>query len=115
MDTSQYTEYRPLMFSIAYRMTGSVSDAEDIVQEAFLRAAKDGKDGKDGKKDGAPAQPAEAKPGAGTVIAVDQAGGRPASAAERALLERLQTAATPRPAAASSCPSTSAPRRPRGR
>ena len=45
MDTSQYTEYRPLMFSIAYRMTGSVSDAEDIVQEAFLRAGKDG--GKD--------------------------------------------------------------------
>jgi len=45
VDTSQYTEYRPLMFSIAYRMTGSVSDAEDIVQEAFLRAGKDG--GKD--------------------------------------------------------------------
>ena len=42
MDTSRYTEYRPLMFSIAYRMTGSVSDAEDIVQEAFLRAGKDG-------------------------------------------------------------------------
>jgi RNA polymerase sigma-70 factor (TIGR02957 family) len=38
--TSDYTRYRPLMFSIAYRMTGSVSDAEDIVQEAFLRAAK---------------------------------------------------------------------------
>ena len=45
LDTSQYTEYRPLMFSIAYRMTGSVSDAEDIVQEAFLRVGKDGKDG----------------------------------------------------------------------
>jgi RNA polymerase sigma factor (sigma-70 family) len=40
MDTSDVTEYRPLMFSIAYRMTGSVSDAEDIVQEAFLRLAK---------------------------------------------------------------------------
>ena len=51
MDTSRYTEYRPLMFSIAYRMTGSVSDAEDIVQEAFLRAGKDGKDGKDGGTD----------------------------------------------------------------
>ena len=40
MDSSQYAEYRPLMFSIAYRMTGSVSDAEDIVQEAFLRAGQ---------------------------------------------------------------------------
>ncbi len=40
MDASDVTEYRPLMFSIAYRMTGSVSDAEDIVQEAFLRLAK---------------------------------------------------------------------------
>jgi RNA polymerase sigma-70 factor (TIGR02957 family) len=43
VDPSHYTEYRPLMFSIAYRMTGSVNDAEDIVQEAFLRAGKDGK------------------------------------------------------------------------
>ena len=40
MDTSDYTQYRPLMFSIAYRMTGSVSDAEDIVQESFLRATR---------------------------------------------------------------------------
>jgi RNA polymerase sigma-70 factor, ECF subfamily len=32
-----YEEFRPLLFSIAYRMVGSVSDAEDIVQEAFLR------------------------------------------------------------------------------
>jgi len=38
--TSDYTRYRPLLFSIAYKMTGSVSDAEDIVQEAFLREAK---------------------------------------------------------------------------
>jgi RNA polymerase sigma-70 factor (TIGR02957 family) len=40
VDASEYTRYRPLMFSIAYRMTGSVSDAEDIVQEAFLRATR---------------------------------------------------------------------------
>ncbi|WP_042392197.1 RNA polymerase sigma factor SigJ [Streptacidiphilus carbonis] len=28
--------YRPLLFSIAYGMTGSVGDAEDVVQDAFL-------------------------------------------------------------------------------
>jgi len=32
-----YGDLRPLMFSIAYRMVGSASEAEDIVQEAFLR------------------------------------------------------------------------------
>jgi RNA polymerase sigma-70 factor (TIGR02957 family) len=40
VDPSEFTQYRPLMFSIAYRMTGSVSDAEDIVQETFLRATR---------------------------------------------------------------------------
>lgn len=29
--------YQPLLFSIAYRMTGYASQAEDIVQEAYLR------------------------------------------------------------------------------
>ena len=29
--------YRALLFSIAYRMTGSAGDAEDLVQEAYLR------------------------------------------------------------------------------
>jgi RNA polymerase sigma-70 factor, ECF subfamily len=32
-----YAELRPLLFSIAYGIVGSVSEAEDIVQEAFLR------------------------------------------------------------------------------
>lgn len=33
----KFNEYRPFLFSIAYRMLGSVMDADDIVQEAFLR------------------------------------------------------------------------------
>ncbi|QED49822.1 RNA polymerase sigma-70 factor [Cytobacillus dafuensis] len=37
METEKlYQTYKPLLFSIAYRMTGSVADAEDLVQEAFL-------------------------------------------------------------------------------
>jgi RNA polymerase sigma-70 factor (TIGR02957 family) len=35
--TEIYEELRPLLFSIAYRMLGSASEAEDVVQEAFLR------------------------------------------------------------------------------
>ncbi len=36
-ETTDYEELRRLTFAIAYRMTGSVNDAEEIGQEAFLR------------------------------------------------------------------------------
>jgi RNA polymerase sigma-70 factor (TIGR02957 family) len=39
-DETGAVEYRPLLFSIAYGMTGSVGDAEDIVQDAFLGATR---------------------------------------------------------------------------
>jgi len=35
--TADFERHRSLLFSIAYRMLGSVADAEDIVQEAYLR------------------------------------------------------------------------------
>jgi RNA polymerase sigma-70 factor (TIGR02957 family) len=38
-------ELRPVSFAIAYRMLGSVSDAEDIVQEALLRVHRGLEDG----------------------------------------------------------------------
>jgi len=36
-DLQQFEIHRRLMFSIAYRMLGSAADAEDILQDAFLR------------------------------------------------------------------------------
>ncbi|MEV4256018.1 RNA polymerase sigma-70 factor [Spirillospora sp. NPDC049652] len=35
--TDDFQEFRPLLFSIAYRILGSVSEAEDAVQETWLR------------------------------------------------------------------------------
>jgi RNA polymerase sigma-70 factor, ECF subfamily len=45
----EFEQLRPLLFSIAYRLLGSVSEAEDAVQETWLRYAA------------SPAQPASAK------------------------------------------------------
>jgi RNA polymerase sigma factor (sigma-70 family) len=39
-DETGAAAYGPLLFSIAYGMTGSVGDAEDIVQDAFLGLAQ---------------------------------------------------------------------------
>ena len=36
---SEFEAYRALLFSIAYRMTGSAADAEDLVQDAYIRYA----------------------------------------------------------------------------
>jgi RNA polymerase sigma-70 factor (ECF subfamily) len=38
LDVQQFEEYRPLLFGIAYRMLGSASEAEDAVQDAYLRS-----------------------------------------------------------------------------
>src|ERR1700750_1193992 len=38
-DGETFEQHRPLLFSIAYRMLGSASDAEDVVQDAWLRYA----------------------------------------------------------------------------
>ncbi|NQX68871.1 RNA polymerase sigma factor SigJ [Paenibacillus alba] len=37
MDTL-YTRYKPLLFTLAYQLLGSIADAEDAVQDVFLKA-----------------------------------------------------------------------------
>jgi RNA polymerase sigma factor (sigma-70 family) len=44
-ETTAAAGYRPLLFSIAYGMTGSVGDAEDIVQDAMLGLVKASRSG----------------------------------------------------------------------
>src|SRR5947199_9017973 len=45
--TDVYEDLRPLMFSIAYRMLGSAAEAEDVVQDAFLRYHRASEEGED--------------------------------------------------------------------
>ena len=45
--TDVYEDLRPLLFSIAYGIVSSVSEAEDIVQEAFLRFHREQHEGTD--------------------------------------------------------------------
>lgn len=42
--TDDFETYRGLLFSIAYRMTGSAADAEDLVQDAYIRFASADRD-----------------------------------------------------------------------
>ena len=37
IETTTYQRIRPYLFSVAYRMTGSAADAEDLVQDAWIR------------------------------------------------------------------------------
>lgn len=37
INTTELENYRPLLFSIAYKMLGAVADAEDAVQDSFLK------------------------------------------------------------------------------
>ena len=36
-DEQTFTEHRKLLFAIAYRILGSAADAEDVVQDAWLK------------------------------------------------------------------------------
>src|SRR5206468_3863928 len=40
ISVEDFEAYRPLMFSIAYRMLGSASDAEDAIQDAWVRVSQ---------------------------------------------------------------------------
>ena len=40
-DGATFEAHRPLLFSIAYRMLGSASEAEDVLQDTWLRARQD--------------------------------------------------------------------------
>jgi RNA polymerase sigma-70 factor (ECF subfamily) len=71
IDATQFQSLRPQLFSVAYRMLGSAAEAEDVVQDAWLRAAS------------SPEQPASARAWLTTVVT-------------RLCLDRLKAARTTR-------------------
>jgi RNA polymerase sigma-70 factor, ECF subfamily len=44
IDQSVFSEHRQYLFSLAYRMTGSAADAEDLLQETYLRWSQTSRD-----------------------------------------------------------------------
>ena len=46
MTEQEFNALRPSAFAIAYRMLGSASEAEDVVQEGFLRLHRARADGR---------------------------------------------------------------------
>ena len=38
MDINDFEQHRPDLFGLAYRMLGSAAEAEDVVQDAWLRS-----------------------------------------------------------------------------
>jgi RNA polymerase sigma factor (sigma-70 family) len=47
VDVAAFTSLRPLLFSVAYRLLGRACDAEDVVQDAWLRYAASAGDVRD--------------------------------------------------------------------
>jgi RNA polymerase sigma-70 factor (ECF subfamily) len=45
-NSDSFQSYRPLLFAIAYRMLGSASEADDVLQDAYLRYATAQADGR---------------------------------------------------------------------
>ena len=52
--TAAFVAHRNLLFTVAYEMLSSAVDAEDVVQEAWLRWADLGQDGQAGVRDPGP-------------------------------------------------------------